>query len=87
MLTTSVAVVRKILEAVAGSVPNFRSVIETNAPETPLTTQLPSSQEKQQIRASMPLDVFVAPRKNTFPFPPSSRPMLRYTIRAKLLSL
>ena len=41
MLATSVAVVRKMLEAVAGSAPSFLSVSGMSAPERPLTTQLP----------------------------------------------
>ena len=41
MLTTSVAVVRKMLDAVAGSAPNLCSVSGTSAPEMPLITQLP----------------------------------------------
>ena len=40
MLAMSVAVVRKILEAVAGSKPSFFSVSGIMAPATPLTTQL-----------------------------------------------
>lgn len=39
MPTTSVAVVRKMLEAVAGSAPIRCSAVGTSAPETPLTTQ------------------------------------------------
>lgn len=41
MLTTSVAVVRKMLEAVAGSKPRRFSVSGTRAPDNPLMTQLP----------------------------------------------
>jgi hypothetical protein len=41
MLATSVAVVRKMLDAVAGSAPNFRKISGIVAPETPLTMQLP----------------------------------------------
>ena len=40
MLTTSVAVVRKMLDAVAGSAPKRLSVSGTSAPATPLMTQL-----------------------------------------------
>src|SRR5205085_2048295 len=39
MLTTSVAVVRKMLDAVAGSKPKRFSVIGTSAPERPLAIQ------------------------------------------------
>ena len=42
MLTTSVAVVRKMLEAVAGSAPRRCRVSGTSAPETPLTTHAPT---------------------------------------------
>lgn len=41
MLATSVAVVRKMLDAVAGSAPSLRNVRGISAPEMPLTTQLP----------------------------------------------
>ena len=41
LLTTSVAVVRKMLEAVAGSKPRRFSVSGTRAPDRPLMTQLP----------------------------------------------
>jgi hypothetical protein len=40
MLATSVAVVRKMLDAVAGSAPSRLSVIGIRAPDTPLITQL-----------------------------------------------
>ena len=40
MLTQSVAVVRKMLEAVAGSKPNFLSTSGIVTPEIPLTMQL-----------------------------------------------
>ena len=40
MLTTSVPVVRKILDAAAGSAPHFFRATGTNAPIIPLTTQL-----------------------------------------------
>ena len=40
MLATSVAVVRKMLEAVAGSAPSLRRVSGIIAPEMPLTMQL-----------------------------------------------
>ncbi len=40
MLTTSVAVVRKMLEAVAGSAPRRLRASGITAPEMPLTTQL-----------------------------------------------
>ena len=43
MLTTSVAVVRKMLEAVAGSAPKRLSVNGTMAPQMPLATQLATS--------------------------------------------
>ena len=42
MLATSVAVVRKMLDAVAGSAPNFFSVSGTLAPAKPLATQEPT---------------------------------------------
>ena len=41
MLTTSVAVVRKMLEAVAGSAPNLRRTVGTITPQAPLTIQAP----------------------------------------------
>ena len=41
MLATSVAVVRKMLEAVAGSAPSLRRASGTSAPERPLMQQLP----------------------------------------------
>ena len=40
MLTTSVPVVRKMLDAAAGSAPSFLRVTGTNAPINPLTMQL-----------------------------------------------
>ena len=40
MLAMSVAVVRKMLDAVAGSKPSFFKVNGIMAPATPLTTQL-----------------------------------------------
>src|SRR5262245_874658 len=40
MLTTSVAVVRKMLDAVAGSAPILRRPSGINAPHSPLTMQL-----------------------------------------------
>jgi hypothetical protein len=39
MLTTSVAVVRKMLDAVAGSAPSFRSVKGMRAPAMPLSRE------------------------------------------------
>ena len=42
MLTTSVAVVRKMLDAVAGSAPSRFSASGTAAPATPDTAQLPA---------------------------------------------
>ena len=39
MLTTSVAVVRKMLEAVAGSAPSFLRMSGIEAPEMPLAAQ------------------------------------------------
>ena len=39
MLATSLAVVRKMLEAVAGSAPSFLSVSGISAPAMPLTVQ------------------------------------------------
>ena len=47
MLTTSVAVVRKMLDAVAGSAPRRCSVSGTSAPEMPLTTQLTDHREER----------------------------------------
>lgn len=42
MLATSVVVVRKMLEAVAGSAPIFFNVMGTITPESPLIQQLPT---------------------------------------------
>ena len=41
MLATSVAVVKKMLDAVAGSAPNRRNISGMTAPAMPLTIQLP----------------------------------------------
>jgi len=49
MLATSVAVVKKMLEAVAGSAPIFLRPKGTKAPHTPLTTQLPVMARKTTI--------------------------------------
>ena len=46
MLATSVAVVRKMLEAVAGSVPKRFNVSGTMAPEIPLMVQDPTIARK-----------------------------------------
>ena len=46
MLTTSVPVVRKMLDAAAGSAPHFLRKTGTNAPINPLTTQLASMETK-----------------------------------------
>ena len=50
MLTTSVPVVRKMLDAAAGSAPSFLRVTGTNAPIIPLIIQL-ASMETKIIRA------------------------------------
>ncbi len=46
MLTISVAVVRKMLEAVAGSAPSFFSPSGISAPDSPLVTQLATMARK-----------------------------------------
>ena len=46
MLTTSVPVVRKMLEAAAGSAPHLLRNTGTNAPINPLMTQLASMETK-----------------------------------------
>ena len=59
MLATSVAVVRKMLEAVAGSAPRLRSVSGMSAPARPLTTQLAiiaantTSAERERLRLAL----------------------------------
>jgi len=52
ILTTSVAVVRKMLEAVAGSVPKRLSVSGTMAPEMPLMVQAPTIARKTTIAST-----------------------------------
>src|SRR5690606_35753919 len=51
MLTTSVAVVRKMLDAVAGSAPNLRKASGTKAPNKPLTVQEPIMARKTMIES------------------------------------
>ena len=46
MLTTSVPVVSKMLDAAAGSAPSFLRVTGTNAPISPLIIQLASMETK-----------------------------------------
>ena len=53
MLTTSVPVVRKMLDAAAGSAPSFLRVTGTNAPINPLTMQLAIMETKIIIARAM----------------------------------
>src|SRR5437016_1315447 len=54
ILTISVAVVRKMLEAVAGSAPSFFSARGISAPDSPLVTQLATMARKTTIASIRP---------------------------------